>query len=48
LLCGYPPFWGDSDDEILGRVKKGKFEFDGEEWSGISPEAKDIITKMLA
>jgi calcium-dependent protein kinase len=23
MLCGYPPFNGASDDEILGNVKKG-------------------------
>ena len=28
LLCGYPPFYGDDDNEILGMVMKGKFDFD--------------------
>jgi calcium-dependent protein kinase len=28
LLCGYPPFSGKSEQEILDKVKKGKFEFD--------------------
>ena len=27
LLCGYPPFNGDSDIEIMKTVKKGKFDF---------------------
>jgi len=47
LLCGYPPFYGDSDRQILESVKKGKFAFDGEEWDGVSKEAKDLITKMI-
>jgi len=47
LLCGYPPFYGDSDRQILESVKKGKFAFDGEEWEGVSKEAKDLITKMI-
>jgi len=36
LLCGYPPFYGNSDPEILESVKKGKLEFDGPEWKNIS------------
>ena len=28
LLSGYPPFGGDSEEEVLRRVAAGKFEFD--------------------
>jgi calcium-dependent protein kinase len=47
LLCGYPPFYGDDDLEILQMVQKGKFDFDGEEWEEISKEAKDLIKKLI-
>uniref|UniRef100_A0A7S3G0X5 Calcium-dependent protein kinase n=1 Tax=Strombidium rassoulzadegani TaxID=1082188 RepID=A0A7S3G0X5_9SPIT len=47
LLCGYPPFYGDDDLEILQMVQKGKFDFDGEEWDEISKEAKDLIKKLI-
>lgn len=47
LLCGYPPFNGDSDTDIMKAVKKGKFEFPVEDWSNISKEAIDLITNML-
>lgn len=47
LLCGYPPFYGNTDPQILEAVKKGTFEFDGEEWDGVSATAKDLINKML-
>jgi calcium-dependent protein kinase len=47
LLCGYPPFYGDDDQEILRNVKKGGFDFDGEEWDDVSNEAKDLIKKLI-
>lgn len=47
LLCGYPPFYGDTDEDILRRVKSGKFDFPAEDWDGISKEAKAIIEIML-
>lgn len=28
LLCGYPPFTGKSEDDILKKVKIGKFSYD--------------------
>lgn len=47
LLCGYPPFNGETDKEILKCVKAGKFDFSEEEWKHISKEAKELISKML-
>eukprot|EP01053_Blabericola_migrator_P011547 Blabericola_migrator_1__11546@NODE_68_length_15625_cov_137_110426_g61_i0_p4_GENE_NODE_68_length_15625_cov_137_110426_g61_i0NODE_68_length_15625_cov_137_110426_g61_i0_p4_ORF_typecomplete_len563_score127_98Pkinase/PF00069_25/5_1e83Pkinase_Tyr/PF07714_17/8_7e53EFhand_7/PF13499_6/7_6e03EFhand_7/PF13499_6/3_8e12EFhand_7/PF13499_6/7_1e16EFhand_1/PF00036_32/0_0015EFhand_1/PF00036_32/0_00016EFhand_1/PF00036_32/1_1e05EFhand_1/PF00036_32/8_5e08EFhand_6/PF13405_6/0_00032EFhand_6/PF13405_6/3_9EFhand_6/PF134 len=47
LLCGYPPFGGASDQEILKRVEKGKFVFDPAEWGTISSDVKDLIKQML-
>eukprot|EP01054_Gregarina_sp_Poly1_P004951 Gregarina_sp_Poly_1__4950@NODE_2622_length_1908_cov_606_836502_g156_i1_p1_GENE_NODE_2622_length_1908_cov_606_836502_g156_i1NODE_2622_length_1908_cov_606_836502_g156_i1_p1_ORF_typecomplete_len602_score110_63Pkinase/PF00069_25/3_8e83Pkinase_Tyr/PF07714_17/2e52EFhand_7/PF13499_6/1_2e12EFhand_7/PF13499_6/9e16EFhand_1/PF00036_32/0_0016EFhand_1/PF00036_32/0_00017EFhand_1/PF00036_32/9_7e06EFhand_1/PF00036_32/9_2e08EFhand_6/PF13405_6/0_00035EFhand_6/PF13405_6/4_2EFhand_6/PF13405_6/1_7e08EFhand_6/PF13405 len=47
LLCGYPPFGGASDQEILKRVEKGKFAFDPAEWGSISSDVKDLIKQML-
>lgn len=29
LLCGYPPFWGDTEKEIFSRIKQGEFDFPG-------------------
>ena len=29
LLCGYPPFNGDSEDEIFNKIKEGNLIFDG-------------------
>ena len=47
LLCGYPPFNGDNDEEIFESVLKGEFEFPEEEWDSVSETAKALIQKML-
>jgi calcium-dependent protein kinase len=36
LLCGYPPFYGQDDQEILRNVQKGVFDFNGDEWEEVS------------
>lgn len=47
FLCGYPPFNGNNDNEIMKAVKKGIFEYPAEEWSSVSKEAKDLVFNML-
>ena len=47
LLCGFPPFGGNTDKEILHKVAIGKYSFPSPEWDGISFEAKDLIEKMM-
>lgn len=47
LLCGYPPFNGETDDKIMKKVLKGKFKLDEEDQKDISKEAKDLVRKLL-
>jgi len=47
LLSGVPPFYGNTDADILDAVRKGKFTFDIPEFKVVSASAKDIISKML-
>lgn len=47
LLCGYPPFYGDSDNEIFESVRVGRYEFPSPEWDDISDDAKDFIKCLL-
>lgn len=47
MLCGYPPFEGDNNKEIFKRVLQQKLEFDPEDWSEISQEAKHLLSFML-
>ncbi len=47
ILSGAPPFDGSDDHAITELVKRGKYNFDGEEWDIISDDAKNLISKML-
>ncbi|KAL8438220.1 hypothetical protein ACSSS7_000357 [Eimeria intestinalis] len=47
LLCGFPPFYGDTDAEVLAQVKTGAYSFAGPEWRRVSDEGKDLIRKLL-
>lgn len=47
ILSGTPPFNGNSDAEIMKKVKAGKFSFDIPEFKNVSDKAKDLIAKLL-
>ena len=47
LLSGMPPFNGQSDQEIMKKVRQGSFSFEDKAWSQISDKCKDFITKLL-
>mmetsp|Transcript_14635 Transcript_14635/g.24223 ORF Transcript_14635/g.24223 Transcript_14635/m.24223 type:complete len:310 (+) Transcript_14635:254-1183(+) len=47
MLCGYPPFEHESKRVLFGMMIRGEYDFDSDEWLGISAEAKDIVRKML-
>ena len=46
IICGYPCFNGDDDDEIFAAIQKGKIHFPSPEWDNISKDVKDLIKKM--
>ncbi|CAG9326882.1 unnamed protein product [Blepharisma stoltei] len=47
MLCGYPPFYSKSDNEIFRLVLNGNYSFRGKEWTDVSPLAKDLIRHLL-
>lgn len=47
LLCGYPPFYGDTDNQIFDQVRTARFDFPSPDWDGISDAAKDFICSLL-
>lgn len=47
ILSGMPPFNGSSDQEIMKKVRMGKFSFSDPCWSQISDKAKGLISQLL-
>lgn len=47
LLCGFPPFTGETDVEIMAKVSKGQLAFPSPEWDDISTEAKEFVISLL-
>ncbi|CAI5462696.1 unnamed protein product [Closterium sp. Yama58-4] len=48
LLSGSLPFMADSRRSQARLAKKGVGGMDSSAWEGVSPEAKDLVTKLLA
>jgi len=47
MLCGYPPFYGETDAEVLSKVRMGNFSFSAADWKNISEDAKSLIRMLL-
>lgn len=47
LLCGEPPFQGETEEEIFANVKKGYIDFSKKKFKNISENCIDLIKKLL-
>lgn len=47
FLSGDLPFFASDLIEFLKLIKRNEFNFDGEVWETVSPEAKDFISRIL-
>jgi calcium/calmodulin-dependent protein kinase I len=47
LLCGYPPFYDESDAALFELIMKGHFDFDERYWSDITHGVKKLISHIL-
>ena len=46
IICGYPCFNGDDDNEIFAAIQRGKISFPSPEWDDISDDVRKLIKKM--
>ena len=47
LLCGQPPFYGDSEEEIFEKIKECEYDFKHPAFKKVSKNCKDLIRKLL-
>ena len=47
LLCGEPPFQGETEEEIFANVKKGYIDFSKKKFKIVSQNCIDLIKKLL-
>ena len=48
ILAGFPPFNGDSNQEIQRKILKGDYHFNHAEWEPVSKDAKALIKSLLS
>jgi len=47
MLCGYEPFYGESDAELVAANKVARVEFPESDWACVSNEAKELIVNLM-
>ena len=47
LLCGYPPFNADTDQQLFRKIKTCDYEFHLPEWGSVSDDAKEFIQGLI-
>jgi serine/threonine protein kinase len=46
-LCGFPPFYGNDEEEVYVKTETCDYSYPAEYWGGISDRAKDLIDNLL-
>jgi serine/threonine protein kinase len=47
LLCGFPPFYDENNSKLFQLIQSGEFEYPSPYWDAVSPEAINLIDKLL-
>jgi len=47
LLCGYPPFYGETEQEIATAIRESPLEFDEEDWTHVTPHTRAVCEGLL-
>ncbi|XP_032238394.2 calcium/calmodulin-dependent protein kinase type II alpha chain isoform X2 [Nematostella vectensis] len=47
LLVGYPPFWSNSDEQLLLSILRGQYTMPSPFWDNVSNDARDLVHKLI-
>jgi serine/threonine protein kinase len=47
LLCGFPPFYGDTVPQLFEQILAGRFNYPEDYWGDVSEQAKDFINHLI-
>lgn len=47
LLAGYPPFYGNSDADVLNKVRLGNYSLNEADWVMISEDCQEVVHGLL-
>jgi len=47
LLCGVPPFYGETENQIFDTILRGELDFQSDPWPTVSDAAKNCVQQML-
>ena len=47
MLAGYPPFWHQNESKLFNLIKTCDFDYAAEDWSALTPYAKDFVSQLL-
>jgi len=47
LLCGFPPFYGNTDAQIFDKILKAQFDYPSPDWDNVSEAAKEFVSAIL-
>jgi calcium-dependent protein kinase len=47
MLCGRPPFYGKTDEEIIKKIQGKSYSFNYPEWNKVSTQVKELIQSIF-
>ena len=47
LLCGYPPFYGEDENQVTKSILNDELEYLDEDWGHVSFETKNLVSGLL-